>query len=498
MRELRPYQAEAIQAIRQSLGSGHKRPVLQLPTGGGKTAISGAVIRMARSKGTRVMFVVPAISLIDQTVESFRKDGLTDIGVIQADHWMTDPAKPIQVCSIQSLSRRDLPENIGLVIVDEAHRSFKFLNEWLSAWPSVPFIGLSATPWAKGMAKHWDDLIIASSTQEMIDAGYLSQFVVYAPGHPDLSQVKIERGDYREDQLGEAMDKAPLIADIVRTWKQYGENEPTLLFAVNRLHAKHCQQEFIENGVTAAYIDANTDAEERRIIAAAFHRGDYKVVCNVGCLTTGVDWDVRCIVLARPTRSEMLFVQMIGRGLRTAEGKNRCIILDHSDTHQTLGFVTDIHYEELDDGKKTKDAKKKSEQPLPKECARCHYLRPAKVHACPACGYKPEKQNEIEHVDGELIEVTAKAKADKATKQRWYSGLMGYAKFKGYSDGWAAHTYKEKFGVWPRGLSDVRTSAPDDVVSFITHLNIKKAKSRKASIVARDRCLNELDRMFKK
>jgi len=483
MRELRTYQTEAIQAIRQSLGKGKRRPVLQIPTGGGKTATAGAIIRMARSKGTRVLFVVPAISLIDQTVESFRADGLTDIGVIQADHWMTDPSKPIQVCSIQSLSRRDLPENIGLVIVDECHRGFKFLNDWMKDWSSVPFVGLSATPWSKGMAKHWDDLIIAADTQQMIDAGYLSPFVVYAPGHPDLSQVKIERGDYREDQLGAAMDKAPLIADIVRTWKQSGENEPTLLFAVNRAHAKHCQQEFIENGIPAAYIDANTEMEERRIIWSCFHRGEFKVVVNVGCLTTGIDWDVRCIILARPTRSEMLFVQMIGRGLRTAEGKKRCIILDHSDTHQTLGFVTDIYYDELDDGRKDKSKKKEKEQPLPKECEKCHYLRPAGIAVCPSCGYKPERQSDVEHVEGELIEVTAKAKAkaDKATKQRWFSALLGHAKAKGYSEGWAAHAYRDKFDVWPRGLDAVASSVNDEVLSYIRHMNIKKAKAREVN-----------------
>lgn len=479
MRNLRPYQADAIQAVRQSLGRGKKRPVLMLPTGGGKTRVAGEIVAMARAKGTRVLFVVPAISLIDQTVDSFRRDGIESVGVIQADHWMTDASKPVQVCSIQTLERRALPEGVGLVIVDECHRGSKFLREWMAKWPTVPFIGLSATPWAAGMALQWDDLIVASTTEGMIEQGYLSKFVVYAPGHPDLSGVKMLAGDYHEGQLGEAMDKAPLIADIVQSWQRLGNNQPTLLFAVNRLHAAHCQTQFIDAGIPAGYIDAYTEMEERRIISDQFHRGDLKVVCNVGCLTTGIDWDVRCIILARPTRSKMLFVQMVGRGLRTAAGKDHCIIIDHSDTHQTLGFVTDIHSDTLSSGKKESPQQKDKKEPLPKECPKCHFLRPAKAGLCPSCGFKPEASSEVEHVQGELVEI--KPKADKAMKQRWFSMLLAHAAAQGYQSGWAANKYRQKFDVWPRGLSDHRVQPDVEVAGWIKSEQIKWAKRKKAT-----------------
>lgn len=481
MRPIRPYQAEAIRALRASIGKGMKRPVLQIPTGGGKTRIAGEIIRMARAKGTRVMFVVPALSLIDQTVDSFQSDGIDDIGVIQADHWMTSPDASVQVCSIQTLERRDLPAGIGLVIVDECHRMFRFLIRWMAEWQSVPFVGLSATPWARGMGRYWDDLIVGNSTAGMIDAGYLSPFRVYAPGHPDLTGVKIVAGDYHEGQLGEAMDKPPLVADIVDSWRARGVGRPTLLFAVNRAHAKHCQQEFISAGISAEYIDAYTEPDERRIIGARLASGEVSVVCNVGCLTTGVDWDVRCIILARPTRSEMLFVQMIGRGLRTADGKDHCVILDHSDTHQRLGFVTDIHHERLDDGReKTKRAKKEKEH-LPKECPKCHFLRAPKIGKCPACGYVPERRHDVEHVDGELYEVTAKNKrVTKEIQAEWYAMLLGYARETGKKDGWAYYKFKDRFSREPRGF-DVSPKAPTaEVRSWIQSRNIAYAKRRKA------------------
>jgi superfamily II DNA or RNA helicase len=156
------------------------------------------------------------------------------------------------------------------------------------------------------------------------------------------------------------MDRPELVADVVETWIKRGENRSTLCFAVDRAHAKNLQQQFESAGIRCGYIDAYTDSEERERIADLFHDGTYRVVCNVGCLTTGVDWDVRCIILARPTKSEMLFTQIIGRGLRTADGKDDCLILDHSETHLRLGFVTDIHHESLDEGRGTVEARAKA------------------------------------------------------------------------------------------------------------------------------------------
>ena len=481
-RPLRPYQEQAIQSLRMSLGQGHKRPVLQIPTGGGKTRTAGEIIRMARAKGTRVAFVVPAISLVDQTVESLQRDGIDDIGVIQADHWMTRPDAAVQVCSIQTLERRDLPVGIGLVIVDEAHRGYRFLYRWMAEWSSVPFIGMSATPWSRGMGKHWDDLVVANSTAGMIAEGYLSPFRVYAPGHPDLTGVRTVAGDYHEGELGDAMDKTPLIADIVDSWLRHGAGRPTLLFAVNRAHAKHCQQEFQSAGITAEYIDAYTEPEERRIIGSRLERGEVSVVCNVGCLTTGVDWDVRCIVLARPTRSEILFVQMIGRGLRLADGKDHCVILDHSDTHQRLGFVTDIHHERLDDGRPQQKQERKERELLPKECAKCHYLRPPKVGKCPACGYVPERTHHVDHVDGELVEITRgksekREKVPKQTQQDWYSMLLGYAIGTGKKEGWAYYKFKEKFKREPSGLKRSPAKPSAELSAWITSRNIARARS---------------------
>jgi superfamily II DNA or RNA helicase len=152
--ELRDYQAEAISKLRAELAAGKRRIVLQCPTGGGKTAIAGAIIRSALGKERKAIFTVPALSLITQTIDSFERDGITDVGVMQGQHWMSDANQPVQVCSIQTLARRKIPE-AHIVIVDEAHVVYDTYKKWFDdpAWSNVPIIGLSATPWTKGLGK---------------------------------------------------------------------------------------------------------------------------------------------------------------------------------------------------------------------------------------------------------------------------------------------------------------------------------------------------------
>lgn len=486
--DLRDYQDGAISSLRRSLLAGKKRPVVMAPTGAGKTIIAASIIRMAREKGSKVIFCVPMLSLIDQTVKRFQEHGIWDIGVIQGFHEMTDWRQPVQVCSIQTLMRRQLPE-ADLVIVDECHVMFKFLGEWANyeSWKNIPFVGLSATPWQKGMGKIWDDLIIATTTQQLIDLGHLSDFKVFAPAHPDLSGVKTVAGDYDIKGLGEAMDKGALVADIVTTWLEQAENRPTVCFAVNRVHAKNIQKQFEAAGIKTAYMDAYTKIDERNEIVRDFEAGNVKVICNVGVLTTGFDSDVRCIVLARPTKSEILYVQMIGRGLRTAEGKDHCLVLDHSDTTLRLGFVTDIHHTELDDGSKRSNRKEKT-TPLPKECSKCSFLKPPKTRQCPNCGFVAEAVSRVETMNGELYELTREKTLKPKDwtieqKQAFYSELLCYAHLRGYKRGWAYHAYKQRMGVGPANVLHEKPSLhlSEKTEAWIRHYHIAKAKQREAS-----------------
>jgi superfamily II DNA or RNA helicase len=257
LRPLREHQSRAIAGLRQSLLSGHKRPVLQMPTGSGKTLTAAHIVSSALNKGKRVAFVVPRKTLIDQTVSEFEREGISAIGVMQAAHLRTDGRQPIQICSAQTLARRKLPE-ADLVIVDEAHEMHSSVLRWIADLPGVPFIGLSATPWARGLGKHYDDLLIPTTTRELIDAGLLSDFEAFAPSDPDLSSVRTVAGDFQQDDLAGVMDAAEITADIIATWLKRGQGRPTIAFCVNRRHAKNVCLRFVEAGVAAEYIDGET------------------------------------------------------------------------------------------------------------------------------------------------------------------------------------------------------------------------------------------------
>jgi len=476
---LRPYQTDAIARVDEAIDHGVRRIMLQLATGSGKTLIASA---MVRDRDRPTIFTVPAIELVDQTLAKFDREGIRDVGVMQANHRATDSSMPIQIASIQTLMRREIPR-ADLVFIDEAHRLFSFYGKWFTdpAWKDIPFIGLSATPWTKGLGKLYEELIIAATTQDLIDLGFLSKFRVFAPAHPDLKGVRTVAGDYHEGDLGDAMDKSPLVADTVDTWLKHGRGRPTLCFAVNRVHAQHIRDRFVEAGVRAGYVDCFSTPVERIEIRNGFASGELQVVCNVGVLTMGVDWDVRCIILARPTKSEMLFVQIIGRGLRPAPDKEYCLILDHSDTTSRLGFVTDIHHDELDDGK-TRIAAKRDRIRLPKECPMCACLRPPHTNVCPHCGFEATPVNKVVAIAGELRELDRNKRAIVNPIE-----ICGQFKFiglqRGYKPRWAYHKSVEYLQCRPVGFDAAAPCEPSqEILRWEKSRRIAFAKGRARGI----------------
>jgi DNA repair protein RadD len=466
LRPLRPHQERALEELRCSLASGHRRPMLQAPTGFGKTLTAAHIIQRALDKGRRVAFTVPALSLIDQTVAAFEAEGIHCIGVLQGLHPRTDHDQPVQICSVQTLARRKRPE-VDLVIVDEAHELHKEIFRWMTDCPQILFIGLSATPWSRGLKKYYDDLIIPSTTKGLIDQGYLSSFKVFAPSQPDLTGVRTVAGDFHERELAEAVDKPALVGDVIATWLQRGKNRPTIVFGVNRGHAEHLRQRFLEAGVAAEYIDCFTDRPDRERIFDRFRAGEIKVICNVATLAIGLDLPtVSCLIDAKPTKSEIRFVQTIGRGLRTAEGKDHLLILDHAGNHLRLGLVTDIHHERLDGGepRKSAAADKEREKPLPRLCEDCSAVLPHSARVCPECGKVREVRTEIEHRDGERVELGARPTKRNAAQtlleqEEFHGELRWIASVRGYAPGWAAHKFKQRFGLWPNDWQ-VRLAAP--------------------------------------
>ena len=239
---LRPHQERLLAQLDQTIADGCHRVVVQAPTGFGKTIVGAHRLRLLQDAGKRALFIVPALSLIDQTIEKLYAEDVRDVGVIQAMHLMTNYRRPIQVASVQTLMRREVP-TVDEIIIDEVHRWFEFYPKLLTAerFAETPII-LTATPWRRGLGKYFDKLIIGSTTQELIDAGYLSGFRVFAPASPDLTGVRTVAGDYHEGELAAAMNKTKLVADCVTRMAATADGRPTLCFAVDRAHAKNLQR----------------------------------------------------------------------------------------------------------------------------------------------------------------------------------------------------------------------------------------------------------------
>ena len=357
-----------------------------------------------------------------------------------------------------------------------------------------PIIGLSATPWARGLGLWFDDLVIGSTMAQLqrtlnplTGRTFLTPYRVFAPTSIDLKGIRTVAGDFHKGQLSELMRGRKIVGDVATTWVQRGENRPTFVFCVDLAHARTLQSEFKELGVAAGFIEADTSRAEREELRKDFANGAIRVVCSVGTLTAGVDWDVRAIVDARPTKSKMLFVQMLGRGCRSAEGKTDCLVLSHSNNFLVHGFPQDIVCNELQDGKREIGLGNAfAEAKIPTPCPECQALFKCEHRRGPT---------QAEFVMGEIGELDPffipgarqpKPAAKKPEhysheeKQAFYSGLVYLCRERGYKSGWSANQYRDRFGVYPRGMFDIPTPPGPDVIAFERRSRIRYVKAREA------------------
>jgi superfamily II DNA or RNA helicase len=399
----------------------------------------------------------------------------------------------IQVASIQTFaSRKDrddfIKPNADIVILDEAHRSVSGqFTELLKVYPNSFIIGLTATPIrndGRGLGNIYEEIVECGSIKELTEQGYLVPNRIVAPTIPDLQKIRIVAGDYEKKALTKKMNTAKLVGDIVSHWIKYGENRATVIFATSIAHSKHIANIFRQNGVPSGHIDSEQNELERETQLANLNSGKIKVLSNCQILTEG--WDqpkISCVIIARPTKSYPMYLQMIGRTLRPYPNKKDTLIIDHSGCVYEHGFPEDAGNWTLSTKKpKTKD-KIKDPQPIEKQpftCVRCDtvYAPNRDDYACPNCALIPTKKERIVLIsEGRLVEMP-KTKPNANDKQNFYAQLLFYCRQKGYKEGWASHTFKQKYGHFPHNKKTFPIATGKDVMSFIQHLNIRRAKSR--------------------
>lgn len=459
---LRDYQERDIERIRALIRSGRRRIVRQLSTGGGKTVEASYMIRGAVDRGKRCLFLAHRKELVDQASRKLRDLGI-EHGIIMADHPMRRPDLRTHVASVQTLVNREIAEP-DVVWVDEAHHAkAKTWHDLLDRWPNAIVIGLTATPVrsdGRGLLGMFTDLVAGPTTPELITAGYLVPTRVFAPSCPDLVGVKKLGGDYNQDQLAQRMNQ--IIGDLVDHWKRLGEDRQTVVFAVNVEHSKRICESFVAAGVRAEHLDGTTWTEDREGILRRLRVGTTRVVCSVGVLTEG--WDepaVGCAILARPTASLGLFLQMVGRVKRPHPGKPDSILLDHAGCVAKRGRdgweLNHGHPDQEREWLLTEDRKvtkpKLDADPMDiRVCPKCAAVWPPTTEIC-ACGYVFAKRKRAgpEHVDGSLEELLAASLAglpEAKKKSEWWKWRRT-ADRRSMKPGWAAYRYKEAFGSWP-------------------------------------------------
>jgi superfamily II DNA or RNA helicase len=332
---LRTYQKEGISKIFEAWNpklQNLMKVLFQMPTGTGKTTVFSEIVRKAQEKNKTVLLVVHRTELVEQI-----KDRLTsfdvDAGIITAGI-KPEPNKAIQVATIQTLSRREYP-NADIVIIDECHHSKADTYKTLwSIYPNARFLGVTATPVrlnGDGFSDLFDVLIPLGKLSFFIQEGYLAKIKHLVCGIPDVSNIKQVRRDYDLQMLKNVMLDNSVMANLVESYKKFANGKKTIVFAVDIEHSKSIVEKYIEAGIEAVHIDANTPKQERKEKLNQFKNGTIKVLSNVDIVSEGFDVpDCDAVQLARPTKSLVLYLQQVGRCMRPSEGKEFGIVLDNA------------------------------------------------------------------------------------------------------------------------------------------------------------------------
>jgi superfamily II DNA or RNA helicase len=431
--ELRPYQVELLGKI-YSQWVDRRSVLAQLPTGGGKSVLFGAVAKGATLQGSRVLVIAHREELITQGARHLAHwcdSSMGSIGIVK-NGYPLHPERPIQVASVQSLTgRRSALGDFGLVVVDEAHHATsKTYLAALESCPNARILGLTATPHrldGKGFDDIFDDLVTGISTAELIEQGYLSKFKYFADPSPMVTAgARTISGDFSASDIARANDSGQLSGNLIASYRRYASGLRCVVFAINCEHSQDIAAAYNQANIPAAHLDANSPKEYRRSTLEAFKRGEIKVLCNVGLLEEGVDIPaLEAVQIARPTKSLTKYLQICGRVLRTAEGKENAIIIDHTENWVNLG--------------------------LPDERRTWSLFGEPKSDRTPL--ERNEETGEVEEKprvpvvtepDIPLLDITAEREA--ASKLYWskqLDELLTTAKLKGYKPGWIHYRLEE-------------------------------------------------------
>ena len=398
MIELCEYQRNLLERVEQSLSAENARVMMQLPTGAGKTVIAAHLLRKRLTGGRKAVWITHRRELATQTREMLRCSA--GVNVSPPSSWARGSPAPylpngVVIVMAQTTGRRAREANIWdrygkdhYLIVDEAHHATA--SGWertIRRWPGR-VLGMTATPWRLSVNEGFDHLFsdLASGPQvsELQAEGFLCNATVVMPSDDRLIRGgEIGRiGDYTDRGIEEANLPDVMTANALRFWREQTPNRQTIVYAVSVDHAHNLAAVFEDAGFAVAVMLGETPSDERADIIARFESGNLQVLINVAVATEGFDLpDASCVVIARPTTSLSLYLQMVGRGLRPKPNGGDCVILDLAGNVMTHGLPEDHREWSLS----ARGVEGEGDAPVVR-CERCGAVSPAASHKCKRCG----------------------------------------------------------------------------------------------------------------
>lgn len=488
MLELREHQLAVVEKLKQGFLDGHRCQLLYAPTGFGKTEVAMSIMQKVSENYKRTAMVLDRIVLVEQTSLRLGKYDINH-GVMQAGHWRYRPAERIQICSAQTLEKRKEFPDIDLLIVDECHVQRGKTTEFIKNNPHIKVIGLTATPFTKGLGTTYTNVVGAASTGDLIEKKWLCPLRVFIAKEIDMTGAKKVAGEWAQDEVSKR--GMQITGDVVSEWVKkthevFDGPRKTIVFCAGVNHGRDLEKQFNESGYKFISISYKEDDEFKRSVIEDFSRPDTDIVGLIATdiLTRGFDvTDVMIGVSARPfSKSFSSHVQQLGRVMRPHPEKEFGIWLDHSGNY--LRFRDD--WDELyTDGVKTlkeggEKPKKEPPEKTKKEskCPKCQALWVWPEDKCGNCGHIRLRLSQVMSVPGELQELQSSNNKQTVDRQEFYSQVLYVARSRGFKDGWAAYQYKEKFGVFPRNMEQVVQVPSPTTLNWIKSRAIAFAKAK--------------------
>ena len=488
--ELRPQQVATLQKLREGFAQGHRSLMLYGPTGFGKTELAIALMAAADAKGRRSAMVLDRIVLCNQTSARLDKYGIGH-GVMQAGHWRYRPYERIQICSAQTLEKRGDFPGLDLLIVDEAHQTRKQTAAFIANNPTVKVVGLSASPFTRGLGRVYQGVVAATTTEELVGAGYLVPLRVFLAKQIDMTGAKKVAGEWSDKDASER--GIQITGDVVAEWvaktnEVFGGPRKTIVFCAGVAHGADLAAKFAAAGynfVSISYKDTD-DFKAQAVAEFAKPNSTIHGLIATDILTKGFDVPDAVIgISARPfSKSLSSHVQQLGRVMRPHPSKAFAMWLDFSGNY--LRFLDDwegVYANgpgKLDDGREKPKPEPTEREKKVATCPKCSAIFSPRSDTCAHCGYTRLRRNDVVVLPGELQEMQQRSAAESEKRKAFLEQLRYIAADRGYKPAWAAVKFREKFGSWPPDSFGDGVRRPDsDVERWVRSTQIKWAHSQR-------------------